>query len=81
MTGASKGIGRVMSQTFARDGAKVACVARSTALVEETAALINADWADGGRAVAITADLGREDDVREMVETGGRGVRARSTAW
>ncbi len=65
VTGASKGIGRVMSQTFARDGAKVACVARSTALVEETAALINAD---GGLAVAITADLGREDDVREMVK-------------
>jgi NAD(P)-dependent dehydrogenase (short-subunit alcohol dehydrogenase family) len=65
VTGASKGIGRVMSQTFAREGAKVACVARSTALVEETAALINAD---GGRAVAITADLAREDDVREMVK-------------
>ena len=65
VTGASKGIGRVMSQTFAREGAKVACVARSTALVEETAALINAD---GGHAVAITADLGREDDVQEMVK-------------
>jgi NAD(P)-dependent dehydrogenase (short-subunit alcohol dehydrogenase family) len=65
VTGASKGIGRVMSQTFAREGAKVACVARSTALVEETAALINAD---GGHAVAITADLGREDEVREMVK-------------
>lgn len=66
VTGASKGIGRVMSQVFAREGAKVACVARSTALVEETAALIRAD---GGSAIAITADLGVEDDVREMVKT------------
>lgn len=66
VTGASKGIGRVMSQVFAREGAKVACVARSTALVEETAALIRAE---GGMATAITADLGREDDVREMVKT------------
>lgn len=65
VTGASKGIGRVMSQVFAREGAKVACVARSTALVDETAALIRAD---GGSAIAITADLGREDDVREMVK-------------
>ena len=65
VTGASKGIGRVMSQVFAREGAKVACVARTAALVEETAALVRAS---GGEAVAITADLGREDDVREMVK-------------
>ena len=38
----------------------------SSRLVEETAALIRAE---GGIATAITADLGREDDVREMVKT------------
>ena len=38
ITGASKGIGRVMSQLFAREGANVVCAARSAALVEETAA-------------------------------------------
>ena len=40
VTGASKGIGRVMSQLFAREGARVVCAARSDALVAETVSLI-----------------------------------------
>ena len=36
VTGASKGIGRVMSRAFAREGAAVICAARSEALVNET---------------------------------------------
>ena len=40
VTGASKGIGRVMSQLFAREGAHVVCAARSRDLVEETVAAI-----------------------------------------
>ena len=47
ITGASKGIGRVMSRLFAKEGAAVVCAARSRDLVEETAALIKGD---GGRA-------------------------------
>ena len=35
VTGASKGIGRVMSLLFAREGAKVVCAARSEALLGE----------------------------------------------
>ncbi|MBI2527185.1 MAG: SDR family oxidoreductase [Candidatus Rokubacteria bacterium] len=70
ITGASKGIGRVMSRMFAREGAAVICAARTQPLVEETAALVNAD---GGRAIAVTGDAAAEDDVRRMVE---RGVRA-----
>ncbi len=66
VTGASKGIGRVMSQRFAREGAKVVCAARSAALVEETAALIRGD---GGQAIAVVADVGREEDARTLVET------------
>ena len=42
ITGASKGIGRVMSRLFAKEGAAVVCAARSGDLVEETAALIKA---------------------------------------
>ena len=64
ITGASKGIGRVMSRLFAREGAAVVCAARSRDLVEETAALIQGA---GGRAVAVTGDAATEGDVQKMV--------------
>jgi NAD(P)-dependent dehydrogenase (short-subunit alcohol dehydrogenase family) len=67
ITGASKGIGRVMSRLFAAHGAAVVCAARSGALVEETAALIAKD---GGRAIAVTADAAKEADVKRMVAAG-----------
>src|ERR1700741_1920554 len=67
ITGASKGIGRVMSQLFAHEGAAVVCAARSGALVEETAALITKD---GGKAVAVTGDAAKEADVKRMVAAG-----------
>lgn len=69
VTGASKGIGRVMSQALAREGAGVICAARTTALVEETARLIDKA---GGRALAVTCDAAQEADVRRMVEAGVR---------
>src|SRR5438874_13383682 len=67
ITGASKGIGRVMSRLFAAEGAAVVCAARSGALVQETAALITKD---GGKAVAVTADAAKEADVKRMVTAG-----------
>jgi len=69
VTGASKGIGRVMSQLFAREGAKVVCASRTEALVNETAALIRDA---GGEAVAIVADASNEADARAIVEAGRR---------
>jgi len=67
ITGASKGIGRVMSEMFAREGAKVVCAARSEALVSETAALIqNA----GGDALPVIADAGTEEGARAIVDAG-----------
>ena len=65
ITGASKGIGRVMSQLFAREGARVVCVARSAALVEETAAAIRHD---GGDAIAVVADTSREEEAARIVD-------------
>src|SRR5215470_7114656 len=53
ITGASKGIGRVMSRLFAKEGAAVVCAARSGALVEETVALVGKD---GGKAIAFVGD-------------------------
>jgi len=70
ITGASKGIGRVMSQLFAQEGASVICAARSRDLVEETAGLVKAA---GGRALAVIGDAAAEGDVQNMVE---RGVKA-----
>jgi len=70
ITGASKGIGRVMNQLFAQEGASVICAARSRDLVEETAGLVKAA---GGRALAVIGDAAAEGDVKNMVE---RGVKA-----
>ncbi|HEU4368811.1 MAG TPA: SDR family NAD(P)-dependent oxidoreductase [Methylomirabilota bacterium] len=67
ITGASKGIGRVMSALFAREGAAVVCAARSGELVQETAALVTKA---GGRAIAVTGDAAREADVRRIVADG-----------
>jgi NAD(P)-dependent dehydrogenase (short-subunit alcohol dehydrogenase family) len=67
ITGASKGIGRVMSEMFARQGAKVVCAARSADLVRETAATITAA---GGSAIAVAADAGTEDGARAIVDAG-----------
>jgi NAD(P)-dependent dehydrogenase (short-subunit alcohol dehydrogenase family) len=66
ITGASKGIGRVMVERFAAEGASVVCAARSDALVAETATLIRAA---GGRAVAVVADVGTEAGARAAVDT------------
>jgi len=69
VTGASKGIGRVMAQLFAREGACVVCAARSADLVAETVAAIERD---GGRATAVVADAGTETGARAIVEAGAR---------
>ena len=67
ITGASKGIGRVMSQMFAREGARVVCAARSEALVRETVAAIAAG---GGRAIAVVGDASTEAGAQAIVDQG-----------
>ena len=67
VTGASKGIGRVMSQLFAREGARVVCAARSEALVKETVAQIHSA---GGEAIAVVGDVSVEDGARALVDAG-----------
>jgi NAD(P)-dependent dehydrogenase (short-subunit alcohol dehydrogenase family) len=64
ITGASKGIGRTMSELFAREGAQVVCAARSADLVEATAASIRAA---GGEARAVAADASTEEGARAIV--------------
>src|SRR2546421_12001904 len=67
ITGASKGIGRALSLRFAQEKAAVVCAARSADLVREPAELVGKA---GGRAIAVTCDAAKEDDVRRMIAAG-----------
>jgi NAD(P)-dependent dehydrogenase (short-subunit alcohol dehydrogenase family) len=69
ITGASKGIGRVMSGVFAREGAKVVCAARSGALVHEAVDEIRSE---GGEAIAVVADASLETDAKAIIDAGVR---------
>ena len=66
VTGSGKGIGREMALAFAREGADVAINSRTAgdvdSVVEEVRAL-------GRKAIAVTADVGDPDQVREMAVT------------
>ena len=69
ITGASKGIGRVMAERFAREGARVVCAARTAALVGATAqAVVGA----GGSATAVAADASTEAGARAIVDAAMR---------
>ncbi len=63
ITGASSGIGLITARKMAQKGAKLVLAARSGQALEQLVAEITAE---GGEAVAVTADVGREDDVRNI---------------
>ncbi len=64
ITGAASGIGRASAELFAREGAKVAIFDKSEN-VEKTAETIKAA---GGKAVFMTGDAGKEEDVKALVD-------------
>jgi 3-oxoacyl-[acyl-carrier protein] reductase len=65
VTGGGTGIGRATSLALVRQGVAVAVVySRSAAEAAQTVAAIETH---GGRALALRADVSREDDVRAMV--------------
>ena len=65
VTGASQGIGRGIALALAKNGARVACVARST---EKLAQTVSAIQAEGGAAEAFACDVRSGDDVTKLVD-------------
>jgi 3-oxoacyl-[acyl-carrier protein] reductase len=65
VTGGASGIGRAAVERLAREGAAVAIVDRNQALASE---LADALRRDGARAIALGADVSREQDVAAAVE-------------
>lgn len=65
VTGASQGIGRAIAVTLAREGAKVACVARSANKLQETVGQITSA---GGEAAFFECDVANADSVNKTVE-------------
>jgi len=65
VTGASRGIGAAIARRFAEEGAAVALHGRDGAALES---LRGAIVADGGRAIAVTADVTSQAQVERLRE-------------
>lgn len=66
ITGAGRGIGAAAAETLARAGAAIVLTARTTEQVEVVAGRIRQQ---GGRAIAVAADVSELDQVEEVVES------------
>lgn len=70
VTGGSRGIGRAVSRRLALDGSAVVVnYARDAVAAEETVAAITAD---GGRAIAVRADVADENEVAALFDRAER---------
>lgn len=67
ISAAASGMGRAGAKLFAREGAKVVAVDIDQAGVEAVADEIKAD---GGEAVAVAADLTKDDESKRIVDAG-----------
>jgi NADP-dependent 3-hydroxy acid dehydrogenase YdfG len=65
ITGASSGIGEATAEACAAAGAAVALAARRTERIEALAERISSQ---GGRAIAVTADVGEEDQANDFIQ-------------
>lgn len=62
VTGASRGIGQAIAETFAREGAKVVICGRKRETLEEAARAI------GPAAIPMVCHVGRSEQIRAMVD-------------
>ncbi len=65
VTGGAKGMGRAISERFAKEGAKVTIADVDMVAAEEARKAIEAA---GGQALAIKCDVSKSDQVKEMVD-------------
>lgn len=68
VTGSSRGIGNAIAAALAGHGANVVISSRKLAACEAVADEINAR--DGGRAVAVPANIGTKADIEQLVDRG-----------
>jgi NAD(P)-dependent dehydrogenase (short-subunit alcohol dehydrogenase family) len=66
VTGGSRGIGKAVARELAREGVAVAIVARGMEALQAAASELEGDT--GGRVLAVSADTGRDESVKSMVE-------------
>ena len=64
VTGAGRGIGKGIALEFAKEGAKVVVASRTTSTVE---AVVKEIEQAGSEALGVTCDVGRREQVNEMV--------------
>ncbi len=69
VTGAGSGIGKASALMLAERGAKVACLGRTQAQLEEAVAEIEAE---GGSAMAVIADVSQADQMQAAFEQVGK---------
>jgi NAD(P)-dependent dehydrogenase (short-subunit alcohol dehydrogenase family) len=65
ITGSTRGIGRAIAERFAQRSARVVISSRSAPACADVARAINAN---GGKALAVAANVGRREDLRELVD-------------
>jgi NAD(P)-dependent dehydrogenase (short-subunit alcohol dehydrogenase family) len=69
VTGASRGIGKAIAHTFAREGAKVVICGRKQESLDAVAA---EPVEGGGELIPCVCHVGRPDDIARLVETTNR---------
>jgi len=68
VTGSTKGIGKAIAEAMAAHGASVVISSRKADACEAVATSVNASNAGGpGRAVAIPANIGRKEEIEQLV--------------